>query len=288
MTHLTKSLSCSTIYREGDCVKRDEKTEKNLKELLHNSLVSGGNIYAFDCLTSTNDEAKKLAEFLCPQWTLVLSDSQTAGRGRLGRQFLSPDGHGLYMSFVLRPQKHQQNPGLLTACGAVSVYRAILHLTGMQTQIKWVNDIYSDGKKLCGILAEGQFDTSGALNAVILGIGLNLMRPKEGYNADIDHKTIALNELIKEGSLPQKEILCAKILKEFAGIYNSFPKVDFLDDYRKASCVIEQKISYRKNGVPKEGIALAIDDEARLVIQNHSGETEILGTGEIDLVRPIS
>ncbi len=267
-------------------MKRDEKTEKKLKDLLKNSPAQKGEIFCYDSLSSTNDAAKELAGFSCPEWSLVLSKTQSAGKGRMGRRFFSPKGKGLYMSFVLYPKEKCQNPGLLTACGAVAVYRAIFNLAGILTQIKWVNDIYYQEKKLCGILAEGQIGAKGLLESVILGIGVNLTRPQEGYDPEIDHKTIALDEMVEQ--IPGKEALCVEILKEFAAIYQALPDTYFLEDYKKASCVLGRRISYWQNGTIREGTAQDIDSEARLVIENEGGQTETLGAGEINLLRPLN
>lgn len=267
-------------------MKRDEKSEKKLHNLLQ-TCPFFSDAFCCDSLSSTNDLAKELAAKESPQGTLVLAEAQTMGRGRMGRRFFSPRGDGLYMSLILRPERNQQNPGLLTACAAVAVYRAILKLTKISVQIKWVNDLYFDGKKLCGILAEGQVGTSGELDCVILGIGLNLQRPKEGYAEEIEGKTVSLAEMTAEASVPDRLTLCAGIVREFAAIYQAFPETDFLEDFRNASCVIGQRISYWQKGEQKEGEALSIDEQAGLVVRTDDGGTETLGTGEISLVRPL-
>lgn len=165
-------------------MKRDALSEEKLSQFLSDCPWFSEAV-CFDVLPSTNDYAKQLATEGKQEGTVVLADSQTAGKGRLGRRFFSPEHSGLYMSLILRPKAFQQDAGLLTACGAVAVHQAILELSGVCTDIKWVNDIYFKNKKLCGILAESQFTSSGSFDFVILGIGINLVPPKEGYAEEI-------------------------------------------------------------------------------------------------------
>ena len=267
-------------------MKRDEKSEGKLHNLLESCAFSQAEFFCFDSLSSTNDLAKELSSAGHGQGTLVLADCQTAGRGRMGRCFQSPDQSGLYMSLVLRPDENQQSPGLLTACAAVAVRRAVFELTGQQTDIKWVNDLYYGGKKLCGILAEGQIGSSVALETVILGIGINISVPKEGYAPEISGQAISLAEMPGQAPTFDRIELCAKIVSQFEAIYTAFPQKEFLEEYRAASLVLGKRISYQKAGVRYEGLALAIDDEAQLVVET-GGKTESLGTGEVSLVRPL-
>lgn len=235
-------------------------------------------------LTSTSDRAKELAQNGASQGTVVLAGTQTKGRGRLGRRFYSPEGSGMYMSIILRPEEGQNDPGLLTACGAVAVWEAIRQLTDVTVAIKWVNDLYYNSKKLCGILAEGQFDNQGALSYVILGVGINITRPVGGYAPEIDDKTIALNEIRPEMPVDYCS-LCAKVIECFGKVYNDLPDVNFLSVYREYSCVLNQNITYEKNGETHFAKAVAIDNRARLVVITDEGVEETLGSGEISLVR---
>ena len=255
-------------------------TEKLNKMLADCSGFSGAKCY--ETLSSTND----LAEQGEKEGTLILADMQTAGRGRMGRQFFSPEKTGLYMSLILRPGAGQQNAGVLTACGAVSVYRAILELTGVPVEIKWVNDLYYSGRKLCGILAEGHFASKGELDYVVLGIGVNLSSPKGGFTGELSEIATALSELPAE-NLPDRLTLCAAIVRHWFSIYSNLPDVSFLEDYRRQSCVIGRQVSYLQNGVPCVADAIGIDEEARLIVKAQEGETHILASGEITTMRTI-
>ena len=132
-------------------------------------------IYLYDKLESSNRTAKTLALEGAPHGTMVLTSQQTAGRGRLGRRFESPAGKGIYLSLVLRPGLPMTEAQAVTVSAAVAVCRAVKRLCGLDLGIKWVNDLYYNGKKVCGILTEAGADIeSGQLEWLVVGIGLNL------------------------------------------------------------------------------------------------------------------
>ena len=269
---------------------RDEKTERNREaETYLATALADCDLFktaeVWDLLASTNDRARALAAQNAPEGTLVLANSQTAGRGRMGRRFVSPQGTGLYMSLLLRPK--QAEPGLITACAAVAVWQAVQNLTGVTTQIKWVNDIYAHAKKLCGILAEGQFDAAGQLSSVVLGIGVNLQRPKGGYDPAIEGIVTSLREIAPDRAVTSFA-LCKEIFTCFADLYRDLPSVDFLSVYRSASCVLGKRVTYQKNGMAEQGLAVAIDDSAHLVVRLDDGTISVLEAGEISLLRPMA
>ena len=132
-------------------------------------------IHLYDKLESSNRTAKTLALEGAPHGTMVLTSQQTAGRGRLGRRFESPAGKGIYLSLVLRPGLPMTEAQAVTVSAAVAVCRAVKRLCGLDLGIKWVNDLYYNGKKVCGILTEAGADIeSGQLEWLVVGIGLNL------------------------------------------------------------------------------------------------------------------
>lgn len=266
-------------------MKKDRFSEEKLSALLQRC-PSFTSAHCYDVLPSTNDLAKCLAEEGAEEGTVVLAQCQTAGRGRMGRHFYSPDKNGLYMSLVLRPDKDRCDAGLLTSCAAVSVYRAILELTGISVFIKWVNDLYYNNKKLCGILAESQLSPMGEFSYVILGIGINITPPEEGYAEEISGKTISLSEL-PISAVPDQLALCAAIVKHWFLLYNQLFEKQFLEDYRKQSCVLGKDISYRKAGQQYFARAVSIDEEARLVVLDEKNVEHRLSTGEITMVRPL-
>ncbi len=176
-------------------------------------------IKRYKTLVSTNDEAKREAQNGAPEGTVIVADMQTGGRGRHGKSFYSPEG-GLYMSLILRPKFADMT--LITPAAAVAVCRAINGL-GFDCKIKWVNDIYKDGKKVCGILTESNVTEGFA----VLGIGINTVDP--GREApDI------AGGLYGDGEADNEKITLA-VLSEFAAVYEKLPETSFIGYYRERS-----------------------------------------------------
>jgi len=263
-------------------MKRDLYAEKRLSEALLNcSLFSKALCY--ESVGSTNDIAKEEARRGAVEGTVVMAHEQTAGRGRMGRTFHSPLGDGLYMSLVLRLASCD-NLGLITAGAAVSMRRAVYDVSGTWVDIKWVNDLLYEGKKLCGILAEGQFSSEGDSLHIVLGVGINLRRPAMGYHPDIQGKTISLEEINSTAEI-DAIALAAAFIRQFSALYKALPQADFLSEYKEACCLMGKEIRYQKEGITYRGRVMDIDDEAGLVIVNERGEREVLFMGEVSLVR---
>ena len=156
----------------------------------------------YDELESTNQTAKKEAMMgEAGHGAFVIARSQTAGRGRRGREFYSPADTGLYMSVILKPQGTIHDSLLITTAAAVAVYRAVAQICGIQLDIKWVNDLFYKGKKVCGILTEAVTDfESGNIEFVVVGMGLNLYLDQENMPAELRNIAGALYET-KEDAL---------------------------------------------------------------------------------------
>ena len=152
-------------------------------------LRCGSNFYypqVFPVLPSTNDTVKALAAEGAPEGVVVLAEAQTAGKGRMRRQFFSPDGTGIYMSILLRPKLAAEDALFITTAAAAAVADAIEAATGENAGIKWVNDVYLRGLKVCGILTEGALGLEeGNLEYAVLGIGINAIAPQNGFPEEI-------------------------------------------------------------------------------------------------------
>ena len=230
-------------------------------------------IHVLDSCDSTNTIARELA-LAGVDTALVVANQQTAGRGRMGRQFYSPDGVGIYLS-LLFPVRGELADALSVTCAAsVSVMRAIKSKTNLQTEIKWVNDLLLDGKKVCGILTEAV--TLGAQHWLIVGIGINLrptVFPKEleTIAGSLNQPTLSRAELITE------------IMRELLTYLNDPKDRSWLSEYRRYSCVLGREILRIENGISTPCLAESIDDCGRLTVRHANGASETLQSGEISI-----
>lgn len=217
---------------------------------------------------STNRVAKELARQGAVHGTVVTALRQTAGRGRLGRSFFSPES-GIYLSVILRPQLPPADWTLVTPMAAVAVCRAVEELCGISPRIKWVNDLYLGDKKLCGILCEGAGD------AVIVGIGLNYAMPPDGFPSDIPATAL----YPPEGGPVSKETLAEAMAK---AILAAQPH-ECMSEYRRRNLVPGKTITVHPvSGTPYSAKALDIDRRGRLVVQAESGILT-LDSGEVSI-----
>ena len=252
-------------------------------------------LHVHDTVTSTNTLLRELAQQDAPEGTVVLANAQTAGRGRLGRSFYSPAGKGIYMSFAFCPQLELSQAMLVTTMTAVAVCRALESLTGLHPKIKWVNDIYLNEKKLCGILTEAEtnFET-GEIQKIIVGIGINCF---EDAAMPPELREVA-TFLDKPQESFDRNALIAAIANEFFDMLAHFDRAKIVRDYRTRSFILGQQILIfnpaiaRAIGRPdnrlSEGIrarAIDIDETGGLVVEYLEGiksrQMETLSTGEI-------
>ncbi len=237
-------------------------------------------VSVFETLESTNRTAKEFAADKCER--LIIARSQSGGRGRLGRSFFSPSG-GLYMSLLLYPKYDIADISMITTAAAVAVSRATERIAEVECKIKWVNDIYVNDKKVCGILTEGQFRSDGALDYAILGIGVNLLSPTGGFPEDIANRAGAVFD---EPPADADNILAAAIVNEFMELYRTrLDKRMFLDEYRSRSCVIGCEVDVVRivGGTATHAVATGIDDGCRLVVRYDDGTTEALESGDVTI-----
>ncbi len=235
----------------------------------------------YSCTDSTNLRARAAATEGCAEGLVVMAGSQTAGRGRLGRSFFSPDDTGLYMSLLLRPALEPDLAVYITSAAAVAVCNAIEEVCGRSAMIKWVNDIFLSGKKVCGILTEAAFDPqTSALDYVICGIGVNVYPPHDGFPAELSDIAGAVCRDAQEGL---RNRLAAAILRHFFRYYRTLPNKDFLPEYRRRSMVIGRAVNILRNEQCTPAIATGIDDECRLLVHLENGEKSVISTGEISI-----
>lgn len=232
-------------------------------------------------LESTNKTAKEMAVAGAEHGTIIISDCQTMGRGRYSRNFFSPSGGGLYMSIVLRPEAmHFKNPTSVTAFAAVSVCEAIESISTKVPRIKWVNDIFIDGKKVCGILTEAVTDfESGGLDWVVLGIGINVHTRIEDFPCDL--QSIATSIYPDEKMSGVRNRLSAEIINRILGFETLPSETEIFEKYKKRLMVLGKKITVIQNQVEYKATAIDVDSVGHLVVKNESGERITLSSGEI-------
>ncbi len=239
----------------------------------------------FEEIDSTNtylmNRAANCGPEILPEWHTVIARSQTAGRGRRGRSFVSPSGTGLYLSVLLRPKTSIEVSTRITTAAAVAACTAIEKCTGEKASIKWVNDIFVRGRKVCGILTEAVIPPGGENpDAVVCGIGFNLYEPEGGFPDDI--RDIA--GAICENRIPDLENrMATAFLEELYNIYTDPDNPDYVSEYKRRSFIIGQDINVIDGKGSKNATALDIDDECRLIVRYENGTKEALSSGEVSV-----
>ncbi len=229
-------------------------------------------IEKFDVLESTNTYLKALAEKGASEGLVIIADEQTAGRGRRGKTFFSPDKTGLYMSFLLRPRLSPEETLFITTATAVALCRAIEKIYPHTTMIKWVNDIYLGDRKVAGILTEASFKSADTLDFVIVGVGVNVKT--ECFPDEI--KDIAMSL----GKEDKRELLAKLILEEFGSIYHAFPSHTFFEEYKRRSLLIGRDIEILGDE-RRCGKAIDVDESCHLIVELENKEIISLSTGEV-------
>lgn len=232
---------------------------------------------------STNDEVKKLTVNGGAEGVVILSEEQTAGRGRMNRTFYSPTGTGIYMSILLRPKISAADSSLLTTAAAVAVSMAIERVSHKDTKIKWVNDVFMHNKKVCGILTEASLSLeSGLLDYAVLGIGINVSPPQGGFPKEIaDIAASIFSDSENPGGIRNQ--LAAEILNHFMAFYEHLTDKLFLPEYKKRLFVLGQRITVFQDNKQREATAMDIDSDCRLKVRYDNGEEEYLSSGEVSV-----
>ncbi len=238
----------------------------------------------FPELASTNDTARELARQGAPDGLVVIADHQTGGRGRRGRSFFSPQGVGLYLTMIFRTTLPAAQAVQITTMASLAAARAMDEASGTHTQIKWINDIYLNGRKLCGILADGVPNGSGGFDYMAVGIGINVNTPVEAFPSEL--QTSAGSLYSETGHMTDRNRLAALLIAHLMqcrdGLTQNLPH--HMAEYRRRSCVLGQKIRVYGGGCDgAPGTAVDIDDNGHLLVQMDTGEYRLLNSGEITI-----
>ena len=241
-------------------------------------------------IPSTNEALKALARDGAPEGLLMVADAQTRGYGRLDRAFFSPPDTGLYMSLLLRPSFSPHVAHLITHAAALAVMRAINEVAGVSAAIKWVNDIFVNGKKAAGILVESALGQNGTISYAVVGIGVNLFAPREGFPPYLSHVTAILPPERQGEFSSLRDALVRAILKHFSLIYDAFPSTDFLAEYKANMLLLDKDIlvydaltDREKKGEGKKARALDVTNDGALLVEYEDGKREALSAGEVTL-----
>lgn len=233
-------------------------------------------------VTSTNSWLREKANGGAREGCTVISGRQTAGRGRLGRSFYSPENTGIYMSILLRPEGITPDRAVkITTMAAAAACEAVREVSGRPAGIKWVNDIFIDGKKVCGILTEASLGMeNNSLEYAVLGIGINAYAPQGGFPDEISR---IAGSVFTERQKDGKNALAAAFLNHFMNYYISKDHSVYVNKYRDMSLAIGKEINVISPEGQKKARALDVDDECRLVVEYADGQKDCLSSGEISI-----
>ena len=243
----------------------------------------GQSIYYCESTPSTNDLAKELAQKGMPEGTLIVVEEQTGGRGRLGRDWHSPKGKGLWFSLVLRPPVMPSQAPQLTILAAVAMAEAIRGETGLPVGIKWPNDLLLDGKKLCGILTEMSAEME-RVNHMVLGIGLNVNQDEGDFPADV--KQTATSLLLEGGGPLPRVNLLKNVLASLERWYDRWLEEGFqpvLARWKELSVTLGRSVRIHSLNESWEGWAEEVDEEGALVLRLPDGSHRRVISGEVSL-----
>lgn len=242
----------------------------------------GKSLYIHEEVTSTNDVAKELAASGAPDGSAVLAERQTAGKGRLGRQWSSDSLNSIFLSLLLYPNARPQDIMQLPLTAGLSVCTVLRRETGLDVQIKWPNDVIINGKKVCGILAEMGAEAEH-IHYAVLGIGINTNTGE--FPAEISHKATSL--FLETKQQFDRNRLTAEILNSFEGYYQTFCGQDGLAEiirqYKPLCATLHKRVSVLEGGPQSEALAKDILPDGSLLIQTDDGEERAVQAGEVSV-----
>ena len=254
-----------------------------IKGLMNTKLI-GKEIIFLESVDSTNSYAKKMGEEEFQEGTLVIAEEQTAGRGRLGREWISPKGKGIWMTIMLKPDIKPEQAAQITLIAAFAVVLGIKNICNIDAMIKWPNDVVVSGKKLCGILTEMGAEID-RINYLIVGIGINANIDEMDFaNSGLD---IATSLKIQKDEDIDRKILISDIIKNFEKLYIDFIERGSIEyiikDYKKVSATLGKEIRILAKGEEWNGIALDINSHGHLMVKMDDGKIKEISSGEVSV-----
>ena len=260
------------VKQKLDCI-----TQEGILQFIKNKKTK---ITVLETVDSTNSYLKRNSD-KAENGEVVVALSQTNGRGRFTRKFHSPQNTGIYMSIFLRPELPATQAVLMTTAAAVAVCEACEKLGSKYCEIKWVNDVLINSKKICGILTEGSVNMqSGKFDYAILGVGINVYKPDEDFDEEIKSIAGCVFEERKENIANR---LVAEVINSFMGYFNNIEAKTFLQSYRERLAILGKSINVLKNETTRQATAIGIDDEFHLLVEYNDKTREYLSSGEVSI-----
>ena len=256
----------------------DILTRENIAYNLNSKFI-GNDIIHFDTIDSTNDYAKKIASDM-KDGTVIISEEQTKGRGRMGRKWHSKKGDGIWISIILKPDINPYECPFITLIAGASILKTLDKL-GVKSSIKWPNDIIINNKKACGVLTELAAEID-KVNYVILGIGMNVKTLE--FDEDIESMATSL---YKEGHNISRIDIVREMLIEFENLYinyiNNKDKKEVLDICKKYSAILNKNIYLLKNGEKTKAKCIDINEDGNLIVKFDDNTTKEIMSGEVSI-----
>lgn len=240
----------------------------------------GREIHNFEKLSSTNTTAKEQAEKGAKEGTTIIAETQTSGKGRLDRRWVSPRG-GVWLSIILRPRIAPEDALKITLTTAVAVARILRRLYNVAAEIKWPNDILIDNKKICGILTEAKLKGK-TIKFIVVGIGINANFFAQVLPKDLRATATTLKEVL--GKNVDREKLVAALLKEFEDCYKLFVERKFeklLSEWRSMTGFLGKEVEITSFEEKVRGVAVGIDENGALIIELKNDERRKVLSGDV-------
>ena len=272
-----------SVQNKGYCLMEvpDVLGESEIKSRMETQWV-GQRVYFYEEIDSTNTQAKRLAEEDAPSGTLVVSDCQVKGKGRRGRVWTSPKGEAIYMTILLRPQIRPDRASMVTLVMGLSVVQAIRNVLGLETSIKWPNDVVLNRKKLVGILTEmsAQMDY---IEYLVIGTGINANMT--AFSEELKDKATSLR--MEMGRPVNRAALIAESMKCFEKNYEIFEKTQdlsgLMEDYQAVLANLNQPVRVLEPGHEYSGIARGINEKGELLVEREDGPVTAVYSGEVSV-----
>lgn len=272
-----------SVQNKGYCLMEvpDVLGESEIKSRMETQWV-GQRVYFYEEIDSTNTQAKRLAEEDAPSGTLVVSDCQVKGKGRRGRVWTSPKGEAIYMTILLRPQIRPDRASMVTLVMGLSVVQAIRNVLGLETSIKWPNDVVLNRKKLVGTLTEmsAQMDY---IEYMVIGTGINANMTE--FSEELKDKATSLR--MEMGRSVNRASLIAESMKCFEKNYEIFEKTQdlsgLIEDYQAVLANLNQPVRVLEPGHEYSGIARGINEKGELLVEREDGTVTAVYSGEVSV-----